>query len=100
MSPAISHPYRLFLFQGAAVVMLLGGSVLMPPADGAMLLVPLTPKRIATAVDLALDHGARIGGLGPLPGTLIVRGKRARLFGPLLAQGIVAVAAPAIWCGR
>lgn len=80
--------------------MLLGGSVLMPPADGAMLLVPLTPKRIATAVDLALDHGARIGGLGPLPGTLIVRGKRARLFGPLLAQGIVAVAAPAIWCGR
>jgi hypothetical protein len=100
MSPAISHPYRLVLFQGAAVVMLLGGSVLMPPAEGAMLLVPLTPKRIATAVDLALDHGARIGGLGPLPGTLIVRGKRARLFGPLLAQGIVAVAAPAIWCGR
>lgn len=100
MSPAAPHPYRLAVAQGAAVVALLGGSLLVPPADGAMLLVPLTPARTATIVDLALDHGARVGGLGPLPGSLIVRGERARLFGPLLAQGIVAVAAPAIWCGR
>jgi hypothetical protein len=100
MSTAGFHPYRLVVAQGAAVAALLGSSVLMPPADGTMLLVPLTAERTATMVDLALDRGARIGGLGPLPGSLIVRGKRARLFRPLLARGILAIAAPAIWCGR
>ncbi|WP_168377361.1 hypothetical protein [Sphingomonas sp. Leaf343] len=100
MRRAVFRPYRLAIAQCAAVAALLGGSILVPPAEGAMLLVPLLPARTAATIDLALDHGARIGGLGPLPGSLIVRGQRAHLFAPLMAKGILTLAAPTIWCGR
>ncbi len=67
-----------------------------PPADGAMLLIPIVPERLVGAV--AVRHGALILGNGPIAGSLIVRGRAADLTTPLLAQGILLLRAPASLC--
>ena len=73
--------------------------VLAPPARGAMLLVPLTPRAGARLPMLSIEHGALLLKQGPLVGSLIVRGDRAELAGAMLRQAILPLAAPEILCG-
>ena len=88
------------LVQLALLLAGLGAIALAPPARGAMLLVPLTGQARADLPGLAIGRGALLLGQGPLSGSLVVRGDRARLGATLLRRGILSVAAPEIFCGR
>lgn len=79
------------------VALVLAGAAMAPPDEGDMLLVPINPAVPVAA--LALAHGAQLKGVGPLPGSLIMRGRRADLAAPLLAAGVVPLAAHAAVCG-
>jgi hypothetical protein len=67
-----------------------------PPAQGRMLLVPLSGKPVSIATVNSLRATSLLA--GPLPGSVVVEGDR----GPLLAlwsQGILVLAAPQAICG-
>lgn len=72
---------------------------LSPPADGAMLLLPLWGADEGDAVTLAIAAGALPLARGPLPGSLVVTGRSSAFAG--IAQGgtMIVLAAPRSLCG-
>lgn len=74
-------------------------AALAPPAHGALLAVPLSGEPMGRIVDVALAHGATIAGAGPLPGSVVLRGDRARLAAPLRAHGVLLLAGSKPLCG-
>jgi len=80
---------------GGAIVVLLALAV-VPPAQGNMLLVPMT--REAPAVALAVAAGGLVIASAPR-GAVVVRGRRDRLIWPLLRAGVLTLAAPEVVCG-
>jgi len=71
---------------------------LAPPAQGTMLLVPVTARSEGQVVALALTRGASVVQRGPLPSSIIVYGRRERLLGPLAEAGILTLAGGAAGC--
>jgi hypothetical protein len=67
-----------------------------PPAQGRMLLVPLTGAPVSVATVNSLRATPLLA--GPLPGSLVVEGDRGRLSA-LWSQGVLVLAAPAAICG-
>lgn len=94
---AFSHSLSLVVAQLAIGIGALAALALTPPANGAMLLVPLVGD--APAVQLARDSEALLLARGP-GGGVVVRGERRALFWPLLRAGVLTVAAPASLCGK
>jgi hypothetical protein len=82
--------------QAAGVVVALGWLALRPPAEGVLWLVPLTPAAEARIVPETLGSGALIIAKGPLGGSLVVRGTRARLPAD---PAMLVLAAPPRLCG-
>ena len=70
---------------------------LLPPASGPMLIVPIIPGAPG-AVNLAVNHDARLLGLGPLPGSLVVDGSRRRLMTAALSSGFLLMAGTSPAC--
>lgn len=68
-----------------------------PPAEGRILLVPLTTDAAHSLAARALDADARLVSNGPVRGSLVVEGRAAALRG---IDGTVAVAAAAAGCGK
>ena len=58
-----------------------------------MMLVPLTSGDADPAIATVVGNGGRLLGRGTIPGSLIVEGARADLFGPLMRRGVLVVAA-------
>jgi len=82
---------QLLLVAGAGML------IIAPPANGAMMLVPLGPQAANALPLLALVGDVRLLARGPLPGSLLVHGsRRART---LLRHGIVTLASPPALCG-
>jgi hypothetical protein len=67
-----------------------------PPAEGFLLLVPLTVSAERDTPAIALGGGATLVARGPFRGSLIVHGRRDRLAVP---AGLLVLAAPAAICG-
>lgn len=63
-----------------------------PPPVGAMMLVPLSPAAARALPQAALNGDTRLLGSGTLPGSLVVRGRRAALLGPMFARGVLTLA--------
>jgi hypothetical protein len=85
----------------AQFVLAVGGLLtllLAPPANGAMLLIPMTAHAATRLPALALEGDTTLIARGPLPGSLIVRGSRKALAGRLLAAGILPIASEAAGC--
>lgn len=80
---------------GGAMIALIA-LMLVPPAEGNMLLVPIT--RDAPAVALAVAAGGLVIASAPR-GAVVVRGRRDRLIWPLLRAGVLTLAAPGVTCG-
>ncbi|WP_242138350.1 MULTISPECIES: hypothetical protein [unclassified Sphingomonas] len=80
-------------------VLALLAMALWPPVSGAMLLVPLMQGNAGTLVTLARSSGAMLVGTGPLPGSLVVLGDRARITRKLRAWNVLLIAAPSSGCG-
>lgn len=76
-----------FYLLQASLLFALALLLVAPPARGAMLVLPL-----AGATPAGLLGDAQLVGGGPLPGTLIVYGERARLLPHLIRHGAIAVA--------
>lgn len=87
------------LLQVALVGVGLTASIVAPPANGVMMLVPVTAST-GSALNMAMDHDARFLGAGPIPGSLIVEGRRDALWPAMLASGTMLLAARADWCGK
>jgi hypothetical protein len=77
------------------------GGVLMlaPPAEGAMLIVPSFAGP-AAAIDAAIRADARLIGRGPLPGSVVVRGRRDAMLAGVVAAGAIVIAARPMGCGE
>lgn len=85
----------------AQAALVIGGVlalVLTPPADGTILLVPLTPAAARALPALALDGDTRLIARGALPGSLVVRGRRAALGRRLLPHAILPLASSYVGC--
>lgn len=89
---------RFLAGQIGASVLGLVALALVPPARGRMVLVPLWPGGAVRLAAAAVERGARLVATGPVAGSLVVEGERARLA-PLLARGVVPLSATALDCG-
>ena len=95
----IVRPSRLGLWQAGLAVLGLAVLVFLPPAQGRMLLVPLTPTAAHRLVGFALDRDALLVASGPVPGSLVVEGRRRDLLGSGLARRILVLASARNGCG-
>ena len=92
-------PRILVLGQIGLTAVTLVVATLWPPVSGRMLLIPLTgADRNATTV-VALAGGARLVGAGPLPGSMVIVGDRARIMRQGQRGRFAAMAAPPAGCG-
>jgi hypothetical protein len=100
---SISDAYRqsqgagLIGLQIAIAAIALGWLLLAPPARGQMLLVPLTRAASERLPGLAIHGDTRLIAAGPLPGSMVVEGRRADLAS-LLRHATLVLAAPPGGC--
>lgn len=91
---------RLLLVAQAGVgVVALAIMSLYPPAEGRILLVPVVDRDVNATARLALASGAMLLGAGPLRGSLVVVGSRARLAARTQPWRTLMLAAPPAGCG-
>jgi hypothetical protein len=98
---SVPHRYRSALTIGVQIGVAATGFfllMLMPPTEGQIMLVPLTPAAARTLPALALRHGTRLIATGPLPGSLVVYGRRADLAGLLVRNATLTIATPPGGC--
>jgi len=100
MSFGVSIARSAATFQVAAVVAAMLFGALYPPARGKMILVPVWPGAAHGMLALAIDRQALLVGYGPLPGSFVVSGDRAAMFGTMLRHGVLVLAAPPAACGE
>jgi hypothetical protein len=89
------HGAGLLGLQSAIAAVALGWLLVAPPARGTMLLVPLTSKASADLPAFAIRGETRLIAAGPLPGSLVVDGRRADLARLFLHATLVLAATPA-----
>lgn len=70
----------------------------VPPAQGRILLVPMTRAAKMAVARVAVAHGARLVAAGPWSGSLLVEGRRDRLAQPLVQKGVLLLSAQAGGC--
>lgn len=94
------HSFRRSLVAGQVLgtLAIFALVALAPPAQGTMLLVPLSGQSESRVVTIALDRGATLVGRGPLPSSVIVYGTRTSLLGPLSRAGVLALSGGAAGC--
>lgn len=63
-----------------------------------MLLTPVAGST-GSALGLALDRGARVVAAGPMPGSVIIAGRRDSILPAMMAAGTLVTAATPILCG-
>jgi hypothetical protein len=83
--------------QVAVAAIALGWLLLAPPAQGQMLLVPLTHAASERLPSLAIQGNTRLIATGPLPGSLVVEGRRSELT-RLFRYSTLVVAVPPGGC--
>lgn len=86
--------------QCALILFGLLGLYAVPPANGRMLLLPLTDEARAAVAPIAVAQGALLIAKGPWPGSLLVEGRRDQLAPALLRQGVIALSAQMGGCGE
>ncbi|WBO23417.1 hypothetical protein [Sphingomonas abietis] len=90
---------RLIGLQAVIACTAMGWLLLAPPAQGQMTLVPLTASAALTLPATVLHGDIRLIGTGPLPGSLLVEGRRADFSGYLLHHATLVLATPPGGCG-
>jgi hypothetical protein len=85
--------------QTAVVALIMLTMVVAPPASGSMLLLPLASAKGGAALQIALDHGARLEGAGPFAGSFVIRAERDQIAGSMLKAGVIMLAATPMLCG-
>lgn len=70
-----------------------------PPAEGRMLLMPVTGGASNHMLARAIDGGARLLGEGPIPGSFVITGSHLAIASALSGEAVLIVAAPPALCG-
>ena len=86
---------------GAQALVALGGLAalrLQPPAQGEMLLMPLGGQTQSEMVSFAHARGFSLIAAGDWPGSMVVRGERARLGWALHEAGVLVIASDLQGC--
>ena len=96
---AASFPAPCIVLQTGGIVVGLTALAFAPPAQGRMLLVPVTAQGAADLVPLAVGTGSLLLGPGPLPRSYVVMGN-TRLAAATSGHAIVTLAAPPAGCGE
>ncbi|EKU76677.1 hypothetical protein SAMN05518668_10769 [Sphingobium sp. YR657] len=94
----MGNRWGLAAAQLATVAFLMMAGVLAPPARGDMLAIPLTTASGHGLAAGLIAVGAIPIGKGQIEGALVVRGDRDRLGWPMLARGVLLLAAPDFLC--
>lgn len=86
--------HSVLIVSGQSLLALAGLAALFaqPPAEGDMLVVPLASRTAGEVADFVSERGFRIVAAGDWPGSLVVRGERARLGWALRDQGLLVLA--------
>lgn len=94
-------PFRICLpIQLGFAACLLPALVLVPPARGPILLVPIMPGSGSHLAADMIAQGARLVAPGPTRGSLVVDGDRDRIVAGLLRRGVVPMSAVLVDCGE
>jgi len=72
--------------------------LLVPPASGKIMLIPVMAGSDSRLPAIAVDHGARLVGAGPFRRSLVVEGSRSALIGTVMRAGGLILAAPPTSC--
>ena len=88
------------LAQGVVVTLALLAALLAPPEEGPMMVIPLNGDGMGRTMDWAVRDGATFAGAGPLPGSVLVYGKSARVTQAAWHHKSLVIKAPAIFCGN
>lgn len=83
---------------GLVLASLLGLSF-YPAAQGPMALIALDGRDAGMLAGPAIGRGATLLSRGPRANILIVDGRRDLILWPMLASGVLVIAAPEDWCG-
>jgi hypothetical protein len=89
----------LFAAQLVGTLACVAVAMFLPPARGAILLVPVSHAAAGDMLARAVDHGATLIGRGPFAGSYVVYGERSRLMPVLLSNAILPVSSAAPGCG-
>ena len=87
------------LAQGVVVMLALLVAILAPPEEGPMMVIPLDGGRMGHTISWASGNGTAFMGAGPLPGSILVDGKRERITQAAGHHNSLVIKAPAIFCG-
>ena len=94
-------PFRGSLpsFQIGLVLVSLLALSFYPAETGPMALIALDGRDAGMLTAPAIERGAALLNRGPRANILIVSGRRDQIFWPMLARGVLVIAAPEDWCG-
>src|ERR1700712_144796 len=96
-----NRPRHFFAIAQIGTAMIaLSALAFWPPQSGAMLLFPVWNGDTGATFRLALDAGVTILGQGPVSGSLVVVGDRARILPLAMDKYMLVVAAPPSGCGN
>ncbi len=73
--------------------------IVMPPLEGAILILPIRATTPGMTFNWAAPSGAALLAIGPTPGSLIVFGRRDILAATAFEHGSLLLAAPSSLCG-
>jgi len=83
----------------AVLIGLISTVAILPPLDGAMIILPAVPGDGDATSRWVVSAGAVPVGTGPYPGSIVVRGPLSTLLLPSLAHGALPVTARFSGCG-
>ncbi|NYT42932.1 hypothetical protein HZY97_19315 [Sphingomonas sp. R-74633] len=85
--------------QLALVLLALLCAAFWPPAQGRMLLVPVSSGAATHMLARAVDGGAQLLGTGPIPGSFVITGSHLAVASALTGEAVLILAAPPALCG-
>jgi hypothetical protein len=94
--PSIGSSLAGYRFLAAQVLLglaALGCLLLKPPAEGAMLILPLASSGEGAAVRFARERDLALLGSGPVRGSVVVQGTRAQALAGAWSAGMLVTAA-------
>ena len=88
------------LMQAGLALLIMGLFALMPPAQGAILIVSLNGQGRGEIARWAIEHDARPLGFGPWSNSLVVTGNRQALLASALSQHALLLTGSAAGCSE